>query len=415
MMPIMERHKELTEAEPEIAYNLFETASGLFELFEPWMTVLQNTHEQDVEDKIDVLAKQSVVAYYRRLRRFRRATILFYVFVIAAAWAISYVEGFPWPYSVAAVVILYLFGVLLPAFDRPLRPSGRYHDELDQAFGRTKPLGIFFDCLEVESIRRLKAGGASFLVGVAAIAISHYHKEVGVTIFKSAGLILIYFGAVVVLPVILVAIATTELIPKAALKYPPERDAFIAVCDVLQAASCSTVTNEVQRFMVARLESLATCFERKIPQALGLDRGSMADQTVLRHFAIIAADMRSWKDAAALPKRNTGEELSKQMASTGAALALRRYGCLLESRSADSTPIGVSRVSIVLLFLRTLLFALGPGIAVIVFHRLIDPHLQASLIVFSISWAVANLAAADPRSKDILSLTKDVSGMVSTQ
>jgi hypothetical protein len=37
------------------------------------------------------------------------------------------------------------------------------------------------------------------------------------------------------------------------------------------------------------------------------------------------------------------------------------------------------------------------------------------LIVFSISWAVANLAAANPRSKDILSLTKDVSGMVSTQ
>jgi hypothetical protein len=396
-----------------------QLAADLCTLFDPEIAELEKTYGPAIGENVKLLAEQSVIAYGKRLRRFRIASLLLGLVVVAAAGAVSGHERFPLKYSIPTVVILYMVGVLLPVFDLRPRLSGRYRDRLDAAFDDFKPVGILFDCLDIESMRRLAFGAMCFVGGLVAILVSELTNESdGAAPFRSLSLALFYVGAVVILPIILVRLAYVEMVPKAALSFPPERDAFIAVCDVLCAADRLAASNEVQRFTIVRLESVAVSFETKIPRTIGLDSRRLADQQAFQRFGVVAAGVRSLKASVALPERNTGNEVRAEIASTGAALASRCYGYLFERHSArTTTPSPVSRALASLSFARTTLLALAPGIAlgiaVLGFHQPNDPHLQASLTVFSISWALANLAAASPRGKDVVTLAKDIDSTAS--
>jgi hypothetical protein len=326
-----------------------------------------------------------------------------------------------------AVCAIYIIVVFIPAFDMArkipflrkfLSPSAVYRNKvIGSVDGDVEPPGLMFHCIVVDANIRMVGAAILGLAGIAPLALaarlpggangSDPHLMIITTLCAAAGIAL-------VLPAIAVGLAFTEIFPKAAPRYLPGDDAFIAVVDVLMAGRNAVNNPEATRFVLARLESLAVTFDDKIPRSLGI-RSHVSDRNVLRQFSGIAGSIRGLKADVAVPKSSDSAKWLSHIARAGMGLATGLYrASILGDGVPISVPEPVSTMSTALALAKRIVVAVTPGVALIVAWTtgVLPSDLRGPLTTFCVSWALASIAVTRPGAKDIMGLTKDLASTV---
>jgi len=388
-----------------------------------------NREWEDISKKLTGMCVDASAAHQKRTRRF--AWIIIVLGVAAPTIAVSVAFNLVEPTSrfrdlsfvALAVVALYVVIVLIPAFDMAhnvpvlrhvLSPSAIYRDRILESLDddNAELKGLKFHCLIVDASTRMAYGGILFGLGVLIAVLAHpLGAKVSQTYVVIIVTVLAAAGIALVLPAIAVAFAFTEVVPKAARSYFPGHDAFIAVCDVLIAAPHVVKHPETARFVISRIEAIAVCFEEKIPKALGL-RDNLSDRHVLYGFAAIATHIRALKLEVALPQPERSSNRMSDLALVGVNLALGLYDSDFADQPAIPEP--ASTASKVLSIAKRLVIAAIPGAVLLIVAASIGlpSDLKAPLTTFCISWALASLAVTQPGTKDLVSLTKDLTNTV---
>jgi hypothetical protein len=397
-------------------------------LFAPYRDGIGDKQPTRLSSKWD----QSFSAHVKRARRFEISIVL--LGALTASMAVFLPTKFASPplgtRQVAvvglAVCAIYIIVVFIPAFDlarkipilrRFLSPSAVYRDRVIKSVdGDVEPPGLMFHCMVVDANIRMVGAAILFLAGIAPLALAAGRPGANgsdpllviiTTLCAAAGIAL-------VLPAIAVGLAFTEIFPKAAPRYLPGDDAFIAVVDVLMAGRNAVNNSEATRFVLARLEALAVTFDDKIPRSVGI-RSHVSDRNVLRQFSSIAGSIRGLKADVAVPKSSDSAEWLSHIARTGMGLATGLYRASFSAAGQPiSAPEPVSTLSTALALAKRIVVAVTPGAALTVawITGVLPSDLRGPLTTFCVSWALASIAVTRPGAKDIMGLTKDLASTV---